>query len=229
MNNTIKRPSIFLNLTEIFRAMFQLMRGYFYLNRMPKSAIGKGKPVLVIPGLLSTDRATALLRKSLSKQGYEVSGWEMGMNRGRMESIPPLIEKLEKMQAKYNQKVIVIGWSMGGIFAREITKLRPELVSKVVTIGSPFADVNAPNNAKWAYELLNKGVVVDEKFMAQLPVPAPVPTLAMYSKSDGIVPWEACRELLEDENHTNMEIFSSHLGMGVNPDVMQKVAAFLKG
>ena len=117
---------------------------------------------------------------------------------------------------------------MGGIFTREIAKARPELVKRTITMGSPFADVNAPNWAKWIFDILNKGIVIDDAFVAQLPNPAPVPTLALYSKLDGIVPWRACMETFEDEIHTNMEIKSSHIGMGANPEVMKIIYSALK-
>lgn len=189
--------------------------------------IGRGQVVLVIPGLISTDALTIVLRKYLQKLGYNVFGWEMGMNLGRLESVHELVRKVEKMAELHQQKIIVVGWSMGGIFAREVAKGTPNAVKKVITIGSPFADVTAPNWAKSIFDFVNKGIEIDPAVMAQIPNPAPVPTVALYSKRDGIVPWQACMEIVEDDTHQNIEVGGSHLGMGANPNTIQVVAANL--
>lgn len=228
MNKKIKRPSLFLHLTEIFRALFETIKGLIFESNFAYKNIGNGQPILVIPGLLTTDLSTTLLRKFLAKLGFKVFGWEMGRNLGRMESLPVLIEKVERFHQQYQQKIIIIGWSMGGIFTREIAKKRPDLVQRTITIGSPFADVNAPNWAKWIFDLLNKGIEIDNDFIAQLPNPAPVPALALYSKLDGIVPWRACMELTESDLHKNKEIKSSHFGMGTNPEVLKTIYSELQ-
>lgn len=182
---------------------------------------------MVVPGLLSTDWATTILRRYLRKMGFDVSGWEMGMNLGRMESLEALREKVRLLHESSGQQIILIGWSMGGIFSREVAKQIPQCVRQLITIGSPFADVNAPNHAKWVFELLNDKTQIDEEFTRQLPEPAVVKTLCLYSKWDGIVPWQACRELVEDELHSNEEIKSSHFGMGANPNVLRVVERYL--
>lgn len=228
MNEEIKRPSLFLHLTEIFRALFETIKGLIFESNFAYKNIGNGQPIMVIPGLLTTDLSTTLLRKFLTKLGFKVFGWEMGRNLGRMESLPLLIEKVENFHHQYQQKIIIIGWSMGGIFTREIAKTRPDLVKRTITMGSPFADVNAPNWAKWVFDLLNKGIEIDNQFIEQLPKPAPVPTLALYSKLDGIVPWRACMELSEDNIHKNIEIKSSHIGMGANSEVMKIIYSELQ-
>lgn len=223
MNETIKKPSWLLHFTEVFRAIIETFRGYFYVKRKPFENVGNGIPVMVVPGLLSTDWATTLLRKYLGKLGFNVSGWEMGMNLGRMESLEALKEKVRLLHKSSGQKIILIGWSMGGIFSREVAKQMPECVRQLITIGSPFANVNAPNHAKWIFDLLNNRNKIDEEFTRQLPQPASVKTLCLYSKRDGIVPWQACMELNEDELHRNEEVKSSHFGMGANPNVLRAV------
>lgn len=223
MQNEIKKPSQFLHLTEIIRAIYENIKGLFYINSFPKSDFGKGKYIMVIPGLLSTDWYTTYLRKFLNKIGFNAFGWGMGRNLGRPDSLKLLIAKVAKIQKEKNQKVILIGWSMGGIFAREVAKAIPSSIEKVITIGSPFGDLNAPNYAKWVYNLLNDPKDTDHAFVAQVANPAPVPTLALYSKIDGMVPWEACREHNEDATHKNIEVSSSHFGMGGNPNVMKTI------
>jgi alpha/beta superfamily hydrolase len=227
MKEKIKKPSVFLHLTEIFRASYEWIKGALFLSTVSPQNIGKGQVVLVIPGLISTDALTVVLRKYLQKLGYQTFGWEMGLNLGRLESVDKLVQKVEKMKETHQQKIVVIGWSMGGIFAREVAKATPQSIKKVITIGSPFADVFAPNWAKGVFDLVNRGIKIDFVVMAQLPNPAPVPTVALYSKMDGIVPWQACREIVENDTHKNVEIGGSHLGMGANPDVIKVVAANL--
>lgn len=183
---------------------------------------------MVVPGLLSTDWATTLLRKNLSKIGFKVVGWEMGMNLGRMESLEALREKVRLLYEQSGQQIVLIGWSMGGIFSREVAKQTPQYVRQLITIGSPFANVNAPNHAKWIFELLNDKTKIDHDFTRQLPNPAQVKTLCLYSKRDGIVPWQACMELQEDDLHSNKEVKSSHFGMGANPSVLRSVEECLR-
>lgn len=231
MNETIeiqqirekKKPSAFLHFTEIFRSIYETVKGILFLINTPKSNIGKGQVVIVVPGLLSSNFATTILRKYLNKIGFNAFGWESGFNLGRLESLAIIIKQVENAATQYNQKVILIGWSMGGIFVREVAKDQPNSIKKVITIGSPFADVNAPNHAKWAYDLFNNVNTIDQNIINQIHLPAPVPTTALYSKTDGMVPWEACMEIEENETHKNIEISSSHFGMGANPNVLKVV------
>lgn len=223
MNTPIKKPSLLLHLTEIPRAIFETLRGLFFVFTHRYKSIGNGQRIVVVPGLITTDASTYLLRKFLSKLGFSVTGWGMGRNYGRMASLPILTKKIQRLHEESGQKIILIGWSMGGIFSREVAKKIPNAVKQVITIGSPFANVYAPNHAKWVFDLLNKKESVDHKFATQLPKPANVPTLAIYSKLDGIVPWQACMETTEDATHRNQKVRSSHFGMGANPSVMQLV------
>jgi pimeloyl-ACP methyl ester carboxylesterase len=228
MSQEIKKPSLFLHFTEVIRAAYEWMKGLIFLSTIATQKIEKKQTILVVPGLLSTDLSTFVLRRYLQKLGYKVSGWEMGRNLGRFESVGKLTEKVAVMAAQNQQKIILIGWSMGGILIREVSKTRPDLVQQVITIGSPFANVLAPNWAKWVFDLLNKGIVIDQQVLAQLPKSTIVPTTALYSKLDGIVPWQACMETTEDSTHQNIEVSSSHFGMGANPQVMTVVAKCIK-
>jgi pimeloyl-ACP methyl ester carboxylesterase len=227
MPNEIKKPSIFLHLTELIRAIYENIKGNLYISSIPKQNFGKNRLILVIPGLLSTDWYTTFLRKYLNKIGFRAFGWGLGRNLGRQQSITLLNEKVLNLQKQYDQKIIIIGWSMGGIFAREVGKAIPDSIEKIITIGSPFANLEAPNHARWVYDLLNSNEPIDQQFINQVPVPASMPTFALYSKLDGMVPWQACMEI-EDVNHKNIEVASSHFGMGGNPNVLKAVGEILK-
>lgn len=223
MNRSIKRPSQFLHFTEMFRAVFQSIKAWLFVKSYAYRNIGKKQPILVVPGLLGTDLSTKMLRGFLSKMGFDVYGWQMGRNLGKFENLPLLTNKVKYLHDQTGQKVILIGWSMGGIFAREVGKLVPESLKQIITMGSPFGDIHAPNNAKWVFDLLNRNRPEMPELENQIHEPANVPTLAIYSKSDGIVPWEACLEREENKTHRNCEVDSSHFGMGTNKDVFEVV------
>ncbi len=227
MEKPIRKPSWLLHFTEIFRAIVETFQGYFFIKQKHYLNIGYSIPVIVVPGLLSSDRATIILRKFLHKSGFKVQGWEIGTNLGRMTSLETLKQKIEKISEENGQKVILIGWSMGGIFSREIAKQIPEKVRCLITVGSPFANLQAPNHAKWIFGLFNKEADIDQEFTRQIPLPASVPTLCLYSKKDGIVPWQACKEDHDDELHSSHEVQSSHFGMGANPAVLQEIGNYL--
>jgi len=214
-NDSIKRPSIFWLATEAHRALFELGTyvPYSLLNRAGISGKnGDGHPVLVLPGFMATRHL-----------GYTPYGWGAGRNYANEEYLDLLIEKVEDIYLQHRTKVSLIGWSLGGVFAREIAKEKPNLIRQIITLGSPFAGVTKPNNAMWIYEWLTDGRGtddVDPDLLAGIPNPAPVPTTAIYSKEDGVVPWETCIEQKEDEWHQNIQVRGSHLGLGVNPSVL---------
>ena len=222
----IKRPSLFWLLTETGRALFEFgaFVPYNLISGLHKK--GDGHPVLVLPGFMTTDNSTKPLRNHIDKLGYKSYGWGIGRNQAKVEYIEMLLTKVKAIYAANNMKVSVIGWSLGGIYARQIAKMAPELVKQVIVLGSPFGGVEEPNHARWMYDLITKGNTernVDPVLLEDIPKPAPVPTTAIYSKEDGIVPWEVCIEA-EDETHQNVRVRGSHIGLGVNPIVLNVIA-----
>lgn len=222
-SDEIKRPSWFLNLTEGFRALVEWIRGFFFVLSYNYYDKGKQAPVLIIPGLLGTDISTNLLHRFLRRLGYNTYMWGLGRNLGRVTDVDKLVQKVDTIFEQHQQKIILIGWSMGGIYAREIAKQRPDKIAHVFTLGSPFANIDAPNHARWVFEYFNKNAEIDPIFKDQIYKPAPVRTTALYSLKDGIVPWEACREA-EDDLHENIEMKCSHLGFVAHPAVLSTIA-----
>ncbi len=229
----IKRPSLFLFFTEGLRALIEYFRSWRFLKNYIPTHKGDGHPVLVVPGLLCTDFSTRVLRRFVNQLGYNALGWELGRNLGDLndfKDLNRLNKRIDDIYKQYNTKITLIGWSMGGIYVREIAKQRPELFNQVITLGSPFADVEAPNNAKWIYERLTDTSGVDEAWRLQISHPARIPTTAIYTKQDGIVPWQACMEGIEDKSHQNIEVRGSHWGLGMNARVLsivgEKLAAY---
>jgi len=220
----IKKPSLFWLVTEAHRALFEFGTFFPYKFFKHNEQTGDGHPVLVLPGFMATDVSTAPLRSFLKRLGYTPFGWGAGRNYANAEYLDLLVEKVEDIYLTHRAQVSIIGWSLGGVFAREIAKRKPNLVRQIITLGSPFAGVTEPNNAMWLYEMLTDGrgtEDVDPELLNSLPLPAPVPTTAIYSKEDGVVPWETCMELVEDELHQNIQVRGSHLGLGVNPSVLE--------
>ena len=138
---------------------------------------------------------------------------------GKLEYMELLLERLDEIYIKTGREVSIIGWSLGGVFARQLAKERPNITRQVITLAAPFIGLSEPNNIAWIYSLLNYGKKVkdvNQTLLEDLPRPATVPTTAIYSKSDGVVPWKYCIEPIEDDIHQNIEVRSSHIGMGVN-------------
>lgn len=230
-SDDIKRPSLLWSLTEATRAVFEL--GAFFpfklINNIPKD--GDGHPVLILPGFLATDSSTVHLRKFVSDLGYHVYGWGEGRNLANEEYINLLFDKVEVIVKKHNKPISIIGWSLGGIYARQLAKGLPDHVRQVITLGSPFKGVKQANNAKWMYDLLTRGsgrAKINEELIDDIPFPAPLPTTAIYSKEDGIVPWKLCMEEQETAIHQNLQVRGSHFGLGFNPAVLLIIADRLK-
>jgi len=230
-SDAVKRPSIVLGLTEGFRAFFELGTYFPYRFFMKNEGEGDGHPVLILPGFMSSDLSTIPLRSFIYNAGYKVYGWGEGINYARTDYIDLLIDKVERIYQRHDKPITLIGWSLGGIYARQLAKHNPYIIRQVIVMGSPIKGVKEANNAIWMYELLKKSKLVsdtlDPELLKDFPLPAPVPTTAIYSKEDGVVPWELCLED-EDDWHQNIQVRGSHLGLGVNPLVLQIVADRLK-
>jgi pimeloyl-ACP methyl ester carboxylesterase len=180
---------------------------------------------MVIPGFLGSDRATLGLQRALAKAGYRATGWDMGLNLGaRADTLERLIAGAERFGK--GEKVILIGWSLGGIFAREIAKLRPDLVAKVVTMGTPFSGDMRANNAWRLYEWIAGHPVDQPPIDVDIPAKPPVPTIALWSRCDGIVAPRSARGR-DGESDRQIELACTHMGFAVDPAAYPSVLAAL--
>ena len=187
---------------------------------------GDGQPVLVLPGLIASDRSTAPLRASLSALGYPTYGWDMGRNLGPLPGVEQgMIKRVDELYEKYGRKVSLVGWSLGGIYARQLAKMMPEKIRQVVTLGSPFNGDPRATNAWKVYQFTSGHKVDDrDRHMGGAIAKAPdVPTTAIYSKSDGICAWQNCMEV-ELPHTENIEVYGSHCGLGHHPAAVYAVA-----
>jgi pimeloyl-ACP methyl ester carboxylesterase len=185
---------------------------------------GDGHPVLVLPGLAASDVSTRPLRAFLRDRGYAAHGWELGRNAGPRPGVEAALQgRLAELHRYHRRKVSIIGWSLGGIFAREVARRAPQQVRSVITLGSPFAGEPRASHAWRIYEALS-GLAVDEHpWREAMKLPPPVPSTSIFSRSDGIVSWHGC---LEEESPTteNIEVEGSHSGLGHNPAVLFAIA-----
>ncbi|MEN6542319.1 alpha/beta hydrolase [Parvibaculum sp.] len=206
-----EEPSLFSRLGEL-RVFLELGSMVPALPALMHAPRGDGHPVLVLPGMLTSDGSTVVLRRYLQALGYQVHPWKLGMNWGPSEKIRQGVrDRFKELSDRYQRRVSIIGWSLGGIYARELAREQPSLVRQVITLGSPFA---AGYRMDGSY---------DPELAKRLRVAPPVPCTAIYSKTDGVVPWEACRET-EGPQTDNIEVQASHMGMSVNPLVLWAIA-----
>ena len=191
------------------------------LSRLPG---GDGHPVLVFPGLGATDTSTLALRSFLRDCGYTTYPWQQGFNFGpRHGVLNNCRAQVSQLYDKHQEPVSLIGWSLGGLYAREIAKEQPQHVRCVVTLGTPFAGHPRATNAWRFYEMVSGQKVHDPALIAGLRKAPRCPTTSIYSKSDGIVAWQC--SINDDEPHTeNIEVRASHVGMGMNPLALYAVA-----
>jgi pimeloyl-ACP methyl ester carboxylesterase len=190
---------------------------------------GDGHLVLVLPGFATDDRATLFLRAFLAARGFDARSWDLGPNFDHHTvgaGGERIAQSIRKLREESGRRISLIGWSLGGVIAREAARRSPEAIRQVVTLGSAFAGDPRANSLRLLYELLC-GSKVDspatiERFAAGHH-PLPVPSTAVYSKSDGIAAWKNCRALANNITE-NVEVHASHFGMVVNPAVFYIVA-----
>lgn len=184
------------------REPFRLLFAWRKLRRAPQGSAG----VMVLPGFTTSDRVMLPLRGFLRRRGHQVWGWDLGINRGEVDrNLPRVITQVERRIAENDGRpIVLLGWSLGGVFAREVARSRPELVTQVITLASPATSYSRaagdPNARR-----------IDR------------PITAFYSKRDGVVSWQGCIDELNPDV-TMIEVESSHLGMTIDPTVWLEIA-----
>ena len=180
-----------------------------------------GPPALVIPGFIANDRTTAALRRALSEAGWRVHGWNNGMNWGaRADTVEVLKKRLDEISP--DRPVLVVGWSLGGLFARELARSAPDRVLAVVTLGSPFSGDPKQNHVWPLYERV-AGHKVDDPPLPRITAKPPVPHLALWSRRDGLIAPRAARGL-EGERDAEVEMNCTHMAFGLSLSAARQVA-----
>lgn len=223
----VKRPSLVLLGAEPWRAAYEYV--CHRLTRKISSAIGDGHPVLVFPGLGTDSKAIAPLLKTCESLGHTSYDWGLGYNTGPQGDVDTWLRSLaahcDAVFMLHRQPATLIGWSLGGIYARELAKLRPDQVRQVITIGTPFNSDADYSNVGWLYRYLSKNAtVLDTDLSQRLQVPPAVPTTSIFSRSDGVVAWQSCLHSCERADVQDIEVRGSHIGLGWNTEVLRIVA-----
>lgn len=223
--NAFRAPSLGLLATEPLRALLEYCAGR--VASAPK-VVGDGHPVVVYPGLGAGALTTAHLRQYLRDCGFTVHDWDGGINTGPEgvfdDWLGHLDDRVRALHALHERKVSLVGWSLGGVYAREIAKRCPESVRQVVTLATPFAALAQGNHAGTVFKLLNRDRAhLPRNLEARIRETPPVPTTSIYSRSDGIVSWRGCLERRTPHSES-VEVTASHLGMVTHPEVLRIVA-----
>ena len=192
-----------------------------WLSALPS---GDGHPVIVYPGLGASDVSTLALRRFLRERGYTTYAWKQGFNFGpRHGVLDGCRQQVAQIAHRHREKISLVGWSLGGLYAREIAKEQPDDVRCVITLGTPFAGPPRATNAWRFYEMVSGQRVHDQALLDQLAEAPTVPTTSIYSRTDGVVAWQC--SLNPAAPHTeNIEVHASHIGMGMNPLALYAIA-----
>jgi pimeloyl-ACP methyl ester carboxylesterase len=220
------RPSKLLMLLES-RAIYDAaaMVPMFRLQKfLPQ---GDNHPVLVLPGFLASSRSTRPLRQYLADLGYRAHRWKLGYNMGYSFKLHyGMRDRVTELVERYGEKISLVGWSLGGIYARELAREMPDIVRQVVSMGSPFRGHPTSSNISRIFNLFSEVPYKDipNDFLQHMAVPPPMPTTALYTRGDGIVAWQSTVELSDRYDVENIHVGGTHLGLGFNPRVLVALA-----
>jgi pimeloyl-ACP methyl ester carboxylesterase len=226
MGTSIAAPHWMWLSTEPLRAAIEYTR----MRSMDSSALprGDGHPVVVFPGLGANQRSIAPLIRLCRQLGYDARDWGRGFNTGPRGELHAWLDELARdvdaLAGAQAGRMSLIGWSLGGFYAREVAKRLTGRVRAGITVGTPFAGRPEHTHVAWLYRLVNgRAPQFDDATLARLRMPPDVPTTSVFSRSDGIVAWQAC---LQNGGACaeNIEVSGSHCGLGWNPRVFSIIA-----
>lgn len=220
----MSKPPPLKHLVAELRAGPEYLRYLAQRGRLHQLRGGDRQPVIVYPGFLATDRLTAPLRHRLADLGYSVHGWELGVNMGLKRGLlNEMVRRARLLSDAAHMRVSLIGWSLGGLYAREVAKQVPDKVRQVITLGTPFVGDLHDNHAWRLYEALNDHKVSNPPVDGRIDEAPPVPTTSIFSRNDGIVAPHSSR-CPPGEQVECIEIGGSHVGLPWNPDAIRIVA-----
>lgn len=223
----VHRPSLGLLYSEPFRAAAEFARNR--LGSLLDTAPGDGHPVVIFPGLGGGAKSVASLCAYCRSLGYDAFDWGRGLSTGPKGDLDAWLQalrsELEQRLGPNAQPATLIGWSLGGLYAREIGKLMAPRVRQVITLGTPFNTEADHTRVGWLFRLLGGGSAdLDPALSRRLRAPPPMRTTSIYSRSDGVVAWQTCRHPRRSSLVHDVEVDGSHLGIGWNRDVQAVIA-----
>ena len=181
---------------------------------------GDNHPVLVFPGFLASSRSTRPLRQYVADLGYRAHRWKLGYNMGYSYKLHyGMRDRVTELVERYGEKISLVGWSLGGVYARELAREMPDIVRQVVSMGSPFRGHPSSSNVHKIFNMFTE-VPYEEmpnSFLQDMAHPPPVPTTALYTRGDGVVAWQSTVELSDRGDVENIHVGGAHMGLGFNP------------
>jgi pimeloyl-ACP methyl ester carboxylesterase len=224
MTEAIQAPSPMGLLAEA-RGLLEFPNLLIRFPNLARQPRGRGQRVLVLPGYGAGDASTAVMRAYVRFLGYKPRGWGLGRNNGEVPDLLPRVAgRLEALARKEGRAIGLIGWSLGGYLARESARERPRAAQQVITLGSPV--VGGPKYTAVAGEYRRRGIdldAIEAEVAARNGQPLETPVTAVYSRSDGVVAWQACIDR-RARNVEHVEVDTTHLGLGFSPEVFQVIA-----
>lgn len=214
------KPRLALTMCEPARLVGEYTSSLLWDALRPSSDVGAGRPVLVIPGFAASDRLTGRVRAHLRHRGFQVHGWGLGRNHGLTdELVDGLLDRFDQLSVRHGQPITVVGWSFGGLLGRWLAHERTDQVRQVVCLGSPWRAEGERTRATALFERARVRHGLSDRardIVDTLREPVPVMCTALYSHTDGVVPWRGCR-LDEGPLTENITLPSSHVGLVSNP------------
>jgi hypothetical protein len=227
MSTPIRAPHWMLLGTEPVRAAIEYLR----MRSMDIASLprGDGHPVVIFPGLAANESSTGPLVRLCTQLGYAACDWGRGFNTGPRGNVAAWLDDLachvDALAAAHTRTMSLIGWSLGGFYAREVAKRLNGRVRQVITVGTPFAGRAEHTNVAWFYRMVNGGPPpFEDALLARFRTPPSVPTTSVFSRSDGVVAWQACVQKNAGARAENIEVDGSHCGIGWNPRVLAIIA-----
>jgi len=225
-----RRPALSLLASEPMRATLEAWAALLQWHKAP-APVGDGHTVVLFPGLGADSMTMWPLRRHLERAGYRAMDWGQGVNTGPRGDVDAWLDRLAESlhdRVAPAREVSLVGWSLGGFYARELAKRWHDRVHHVITIGTPFNGSADDTNVGWLFRLLNGRRPPDESALRErLAEPPPVPTVSLYSRRDGVVSWEACMHGRSFPLARDIEVQASHIGMGWAPEVLSHVTGVL--
>lgn len=207
---------------------FDLSRTRAQAGLLTRGMRGDGRHVLLIPGLLASEQRMEPLRAILSDAGYQAHGWGMGRNFGpKVDSLEQIDRRVDDIRRRTGAKVTLVGWSLGGLFAREYAKFATAKVEGVVTMGTPFSGDPRANHAWRLYQLVSGFPVDRPPFICNREEKPPVPTVALWSRRDGVILPE-CAKGRAGERDRAIEVDCTHMGFAAAPEGIAAVGKALE-
>ena len=185
------------------------------------------KVVILFPGFGADARRMARMARELECAGHKVKRWKLGYNFGPSEeNFALLSQRVAEVHERYGKQVYLVGWSLGGIFAREMAKLQPDRVAKVITLGSPFSHTPWSNNMWRTYQVLTGHAVDSPPVAVDVRAKPPVETVALWSPLDAVISPRAARGL-PGERDRAVAVRCTHLGFADSKEAIEAVGAEL--